>query len=284
MTQRERHQHDYREDDDRQERREDNMQRGRQQMMGDTGNRGQQGAYDQSGMNDYGRGQSSGQQMGRGNMADYDQGGMDRSWSQGRPQAGMSGGGNWGANYGQSGGGSWSQGGRGNMADYDQGGMGQNQEHWNQSGMQGQGSWNQGGVQGQGSMGQGQGSWSQGGMGQRGPHTGRGPKGYQRSDDRIREDVCEVLTQHGNIDASEIEIDVKNGEVTLRGTVDSRQTKRMAEDAIEHLSGVREINNQLRVSRGDQGGRSSQSDQSDQSSQGSQQRAVGGSGSSTTSG
>src|SRR5215471_11804457 len=45
-----------------------------------------------------------------------------------------------------------------------------------------------------------------------GQHTGRGPKGYQRSDERIREDICERLTQHSAIDAGEIEVEVKNCE------------------------------------------------------------------------
>src|SRR5205823_13121816 len=33
--------------------------------------------------------------------------------------------------------------------------------------------------------------------GSSGPHAGRGPRSYQRADDRIRDDVCERLTQHG---------------------------------------------------------------------------------------
>jgi osmotically-inducible protein OsmY len=35
-----------------------------------------------------------------------------------------------------------------------------------------------------------------------GPHSGRGPKGYRRSDERIREDVCDLLCEHGGVDAS----------------------------------------------------------------------------------
>jgi hypothetical protein len=81
----------------------------------------------------------------------------------------------------------------------------------------------------------------------RGQFTGRGPKGYRRSDDRIKEDVCEQLTLHPDIDASEVEIKVQAGEVTLTGTVDDRQTKRMIEDVAESASGVKEVNNQLRV-------------------------------------
>ena len=79
----------------------------------------------------------------------------------------------------------------------------------------------------------GGGYWGQGGTMARGPYTGRGPKGYQRADERIREDVCEALAQHGDIDASEIEILVQNGEVTLTGTVEDRYQKRLAEDVVE---------------------------------------------------
>ena len=80
-------------------------------------------------------------------------------------------------------------------------------------------------------------------------HVGRGPKGYRRSDDRIREDVSEELTRHPGVDATDIEVRVENGEVTLTGTVESRQAKRMAEDCVEQCSGVREVHNQLRVNR-----------------------------------
>jgi hypothetical protein len=80
-----------------------------------------------------------------------------------------------------------------------------------------------------------------------GPYIGRGPRGYQRSDERIKEDVCECLAQHGLIDASNIEVTVDNGEVTLRGSVEDRQMKRRAEDAVESLSGVRDVHNEIRV-------------------------------------
>jgi osmotically-inducible protein OsmY len=83
-----------------------------------------------------------------------------------------------------------------------------------------------------------------------GQYAGRGPKGYKRPDDRIHEDVCEVLTRHPGIDASEVDVRVNNGEVTLTGSVEDRQQKRLAEDAIENLPGVRDVNNQVRVKRG----------------------------------
>ena len=84
----------------------------------------------------------------------------------------------------------------------------------------------------------------------RGQFTGRGPKGYQRSDERIREDVCDRLSDDPHLDASDIEITVRNGEVTLAGSVRERSDKRHAEDVVEQVSGVREVTNSLRVNRG----------------------------------
>jgi osmotically-inducible protein OsmY len=78
-------------------------------------------------------------------------------------------------------------------------------------------------------------------------HYGRGPKGYTRSDDRIREDVSDRLTDDWRVDASNVEVSVSNGEVTLAGTVDSREQKRRAEDCAENVSGVRNVQNNLRV-------------------------------------
>lgn len=88
----------------------------------------------------------------------------------------------------------------------------------------------------------------------RGQHSGRGPKGYQRSDERIREDVCDRLSDDPGVDASDIEVTVNAGEVTLSGHVRDRDDKRRAEDVVERISGVREVHNSLRVNR-DQGWR-----------------------------
>lgn len=76
---------------------------------------------------------------------------------------------------------------------------------------------------------------------------GVGPKGYRRSDERIREEVSEVLARERTVDASNVEVDVKDGIVHLRGHVDSRWMKRQAEDCVEHLSGVRDVRNELEV-------------------------------------
>ena len=78
-------------------------------------------------------------------------------------------------------------------------------------------------------------------------YAGRGPRGYQRTDDRIREDVCDRLTDDPRIDASDIEVHVKGGELTIAGSVRTRDEKRFAEDLAERVTGVREVNNNLRV-------------------------------------
>ncbi|MCQ0970462.1 BON domain-containing protein [Paracoccus sp. TK19116] len=82
---------------------------------------------------------------------------------------------------------------------------------------------------------------------QSGEHRGRGPKGYARSDERIREDVCDHLSDDGSLDASDIEVEVSDSEVTLSGHVESRRDKRRAEDCADAVSGVRHVQNNLRT-------------------------------------
>jgi len=77
----------------------------------------------------------------------------------------------------------------------------------------------------------------------------RGPKGYKRSDERIREDVNDRLSMQDDLDPSEIEVAVSNGEVTLTGSVMSRHEKFLAEEIADDVSGVTDVHNQLRVAR-----------------------------------
>jgi osmotically-inducible protein OsmY len=191
-----------------------------------------------------------------------------REWNPGRNREQQ-----WGQ---QSGYGGYGQGGYGQG--YSQGGFGQQgygREGYRESGLgpqMGQGGY----IQGWGQGGYGQGGYSQSGFGQGqeygygqsdyergfrprafgyssiivGRFVGRGPKGYRRSDDRIQEEVNEELTRHPEIDASEIEVRVQSGEVTLTGKVEDRQQKRLAEDLAERVSGVNDVHNQLKVDKG----------------------------------
>jgi hypothetical protein len=94
--------------------------------------------------------------------------------------------------------------------------------------------------------------WGQGGAEweRPGPMSGRGPQGWQRSDERICEDVCERMTQHGYLDASEIEVSVTGGVVSLRGAVADRRQKRLAEDVAESVRGVLDVRNELSLGGG----------------------------------
>jgi osmotically-inducible protein OsmY len=96
------------------------------------------------------------------------------------------------------------------------------------------------------------GGWRSSGKPAMGGQAGRGPKGYRRSDERITEDVNDRLTASDWLDASAVEVDVRDGEVSLRGTVPDRDSKRLAEDLAEGVPGVREVMNQLRVSTGEE--------------------------------
>lgn len=82
-----------------------------------------------------------------------------------------------------------------------------------------------------------------------GSHTGQSPQFHRRSDDKIHEEIWELLTNNPDLDASEIELHVEGGEVTLSGTVDSRDAKWLSEDLVTSVTGVREVNNRLKVTR-----------------------------------
>ncbi|HEY0932077.1 MAG TPA: BON domain-containing protein [Gemmatimonas sp.] len=105
--------------------------------------------------------------------------------------------------------------------------------------------------------------------------SGRGPKGWKRSDERIQEELNEQLERHSAIDASEIEVKVQSGEVTLSGTTSDRRMKRMAEDIAENVAGVREVQNQIRLQRADgANGSADRKQQSDDSKQAKQRTGM----------
>jgi hypothetical protein len=107
-----------------------------------------------------------------------------------------------------------------------------------------------------------------------GPYTGRGPKGYKRSDQQIIEEASQRLERDGEIDATGIEVLAEDGIITLRGTVDDRATKRRAEECVESVYGVRDVMNELRVSsldrEGPRGSGRSQGSQKSRAPRGSQ--------------
>jgi hypothetical protein len=88
-----------------------------------------------------------------------------------------------------------------------------------------------------------------GGMWPRGNAFGLGPRGFRRSDEKLYDDVCIRLTEDPIVDASDVAVEVRSAEVILRGTVDSREAKRRAEDIVEGVPGVADVRNELRIRR-----------------------------------
>jgi osmotically-inducible protein OsmY len=78
-------------------------------------------------------------------------------------------------------------------------------------------------------------------------NRGRGPRNYTRSDDRITEDINDRLTDDYYLDATDIDVKVEHGDVTLTGNVDSRYAKRRAEDIAESVSGVKNVENRIHL-------------------------------------
>jgi osmotically-inducible protein OsmY len=71
-------------------------------------------------------------------------------------------------------------------------------------------------------------------------------------DNRIRKNVTDRLADDTDLDASDIEVGVDNGAVTLSGSVDSLWDKRRAEDLAKSVPGVNGVNNKLRASMASQ--------------------------------
>jgi osmotically-inducible protein OsmY len=82
-------------------------------------------------------------------------------------------------------------------------------------------------------------------------HTGRGSRGYRRSDKTIYEDVCEALAMDAEVDASGIEVSVTDGVVNFTGVVPSRKMKRLAEEIAEEILGVVDIRDEIVIDDSD---------------------------------
>lgn len=80
-------------------------------------------------------------------------------------------------------------------------------------------------------------------------HAGKGPRGYKRSDEKIKEEASELLMNDHDLDASDIEIELQDRCLILKGEVISRRDKRLAEDLVENISGIDDVQNQLRIKK-----------------------------------
>jgi hypothetical protein len=202
-----------------------------QREQGRYGQQGSgQGGFRQSGYGgNYGSGGGYGSGSpgyGQGGYGRYGRGGQEQSWGSGSYGAGQ-------GRFGQGGYGGFEQQNFGSGRGYSQG------DH---SGQGGYGPYSQERPIDSGAQ------WS-GYSGSQ--HAGRGPKGYKRSDERLKEDISERLMNSGHIDAGEVSVEVQNGKVTLEGTVPDRRMKHQIEDLVDNCLGVQDIDNRVRVSRGE---------------------------------
>lgn len=78
-------------------------------------------------------------------------------------------------------------------------------------------------------------------------HFGKGPRGYKRSVERIREEACERLARDFYLDASDIDVSVEDDCLVLKGEVKTRKDKRHAEALVENIPGVNDILNQIKI-------------------------------------
>jgi|GEM_PF-6812003 len=258
-------------------------QQGRGQSAGRNPS-GQQGGYAETNQSDY-RGQndyrSNDQYNSRGTPGAY------QSPFQGGSQYGNQGGsysgqpGNQGGSYsGQSGGQQYGDSSRGSYGQNQYGSQSGNQYgqsgHYGQSGQSGQSGGyagnssssgsssfgNSGGRGGNGSSMQNSSVWNsmtgsdQYRSGADGARKGSAPKNYKKSDDRISDDLCEKL-MHQGLDCSGVEVSVKEGIVTLTGEVCERNDKHRIEQIAADISGVNDVENQLRMAKKSNGSTSS---------------------------
>ena len=73
------------------------------------------------------------------------------------------------------------------------------------------------------------------------------PRGLRRTDEEIKEEINTLLNQGGQVDDTDIQVDVKDGVVTLSGNARSPLEMRAAQGMAENVLGVLEVNNQLKI-------------------------------------
>lgn len=72
----------------------------------------------------------------------------------------------------------------------------------------------------------------------------------KKTDAQLQQDVIDTLGAEGNLDASTIAVDVKDGVVELLGAVPSFAEKGAAERAVRRIGGVRRVVDKLRTDDG----------------------------------
>ena len=74
--------------------------------------------------------------------------------------------------------------------------------------------------------------------------------GEQPSDEDMKKDLLARLRENGDVQGSRIEVEVKDGEITLRGSVPNYLVSQMAESVANEVPGVTDVHNELDVQAG----------------------------------
>lgn len=85
--------------------------------------------------------------------------------------------------------------------------------------------------------------------GDAGYRRSEGPRNYRRADDRVHDAVCTRLAHEDGLDVSEVTVHVREGVVTMEGTVNDRRSKYEIEEIAESVFGVRDVVNHIHVRR-----------------------------------
>jgi osmotically-inducible protein OsmY len=68
-----------------------------------------------------------------------------------------------------------------------------------------------------------------------------------RYDEKIKKDVAAQLNRNNRVDSGTVKVEVKDGEVTLSGTLPSLSVCMAAVENTENVDGVRSVKNNLKV-------------------------------------
>src|SRR5438874_10274532 len=79
------------------------------------------------------------------------------------------------------------------------------------------------------------------------PRRATQPQPPQSEDASIHKEICHRLTQHPELDPSDIRVKVQDGQVILTGTVENRESKHLAEDIAREAAGAADVQNLLRT-------------------------------------
>ena len=83
------------------------------------------------------------------------------------------------------------------------------------------------------------------------PNARRMARAYRRTDERIRDDVCERLSHSNEVDPTDVTVAVRDGVVTLEGSVPVRPMRYALEDIAARCLGVIDVDNRVRVTPAD---------------------------------